>query len=142
MKLRVVHYILRTFVYWTLILLQENDASTTVATTQKATKSLQKQTKSTKETLPTISVWFNGNKGVMETLKSTTETSALPDDDYVGQQTFYATGDTFRDNGPDVYGAVVHEAQPKQTGVYVGTNQADEFGLLTSILYRQPNTSS
>ena len=77
----------------------------------------------------------------METLKSTTETSVLPDDDYVGQQTFYATGDTFRDNGPDVYGAVVHEAQPKHDGVYVGTNH-DEFGLLTSILYRQPNTST
>ena len=61
--------------------LQENDAltSTTVATTKKATKSLQKESKTvTEELSPTISVWFNGNKGVMETLQSTTETSELP----------------------------------------------------------------
>jgi len=124
------------------------------ATTLKATKSLQQKesySSVTEELSPTISVWFNGNKGVMETLQSTTETSELPgnndyvvpvDDDYVGQQTFFATGESFRDNGPDVFGAVVHEAQPKHVGTLVGSSQADEFGLLTSILYRQPNTST
>ena len=146
------------FIHWQVLNLQENDAltSTTVAaaTTLKATKSLQQKesySSVTEELSPTISVWFNGNKGVMETLQSTTETSELPgnndyvvpvDDDYVGQQTFFATGESFRDNGPDVFGAVVHEAQPKHVGTLVGSSQADEFGLLTSILYRQPNTST
>lgn len=125
--------------------------STTVAaaTTPKVTKSLQKDsTRVTEDLSPTISVWFNGNKGVMETLKSTTvvpesnDYVQLPEDDYVGQQTFFATGESYRDNGPDVFGAVVHEAQPKHVGTMVGSSQADEFGLLTSILYRQPNTST
>ena len=90
----------------------------------------------------TISQWFNGNEGVMESLRPITTPAATSDDeddDYVGQQQFFATGpyDQEHEQQPDVYGAVIQEPRNNPAGK-VGQGHADEFGLLTQILYRKP----
>lgn len=84
-------------------------------------------------TPPSISEWYNGNKGVLEA----TGSSSKPYEAITGEKRFYAgSGPShYQDNEPDVYGAIIED--PRNNPAKSNLNSADEFGLLTSLLYRQ-----
>jgi len=117
-------------------LLKEQE--TTTQTTLKA-RFPQHQTtiKSTHPTPPHLTEWFNGNEDVMEMLStppSNNVKESLEEDDFLGEKKFFATG-SYVNNDPDVFGQVIEE--PHANLRVNHPQQADEFGLLTQLLYRQ-----
>jgi len=108
-------------------------------TQQKPTMEYEKVPKKKPTLAPPITVWFNGNNGQMETHQITSSTEVTIEDDFVGQEQFFATG-PYLGSGPDVYGAVVQEPRDSQLGmVGSGSPEVNEFGLLKQILYKEPN---
>ena len=56
------------------------------------------------------------------------------ENDFIGEKKFFATG-SYVNNDPDVFGQVIEE--PHVNLRVNHPQQADEFGLLTQLLYRQ-----
>ena len=61
-------------------------------TQQKPTMEYEKVPKKKPTLAPPITVWFNGNNGQMETHQITSSTEVTIEDDFVGQEQFFATG--------------------------------------------------
>ena len=71
---------------------------------------------------------------MLSTPPSNNVKESLEEDDFLGEKKFFATG-SYVNNDPDVFGQVIEE--PHVNLRVNHPQQADEFGLLTQLLYRQ-----
>ena len=67
-------------------------------------------------------------------IKDSSSSSGEEENDFIGEKKFFATG-SYVNNDPDVFGQVIEE--PHVNLRVNHPQQADEFGLLTQLLYRQ-----